>query len=316
MKSRRFQVTALGEPLVEFNQTQPGALTYLRGYGGDTSNAIIAAARAGARTAYLTRLGSDDFGDDLATLWAAEGVDASAVSRDGQAATGLYFVTHTQAGHQFTYRRSGSAASLMTPAWLPREVIAQSQILHVSGISMALSDSAADTVLAAVECARQSGTQVSLDANVRLRLWSLERARALLTQALRGVDWFLPSEEDLQLLTDLKHPEAMVDWAHAQGARIVVIKRGAHGCLVSDGQRRQALSPWPVEVVDATGAGDCFSGNLLARLTAGDDVFTAARYANAAAALSVQGFGAVAPLPRPQAVHAMLASSPTVGWNP
>ena len=67
-------------------------------------------------------------------------------------------------------------------------------------------------------------------------------------------------------------------------------------------------APWPVQVVDATGAGDCFSGNLLARLTAGDDVFAAARYANAAAALSVQGFGAVAPLPRPQAVYELLNS--------
>lgn len=312
MDLRRFQVTALGEPLVEFNQTQPGAPTYLRGFGGDTSNAIIAAARAGARTAYLTRVGSDEWGDDLIALWAAEGVDASAVSRDVQAVTGLYFVTHTQAGHQFTYRRSGSAASLMTPAWLPREMIAQSQILHVSGISMALSDSAADTVWAALDAARQAGTQVSLDANVRLRLWTLERARALLTEAVKGVDFFLPSEEDLSLLTDLDHPEAMVDWAHAQGARVVVIKRGAQGCWVSDGHRRQALAPWPVQVVDATGAGDCFSGNLLARLTAGDDVFAAARYANAAAALSVQGFGAVAPLPRPQAVHALMAIAPTL----
>lgn len=308
MNLRRFQVTALGEPLVEFNQKQPGATTYLRGFGGDTSNAIIAAARAGARTAYLTRVGSDEWGDDLIALWAAEGVDASAVSRDVQAVTGLYFVTHTQAGHQFTYRRSGSAASLMTPAWLPREMIAQSQILHVSGISMALSDSAADTVLAAIESARVSGTQVSLDANVRLRLWTLDRARALLTEAVKGVDFFLPSEEDLSMLTDLNHPEAMLDWAHAQGARVVVIKRGAQGCWVSDGARRQSLAPWPVQVVDATGAGDCFSGNLLARLTAGDDVFAAARYANAAAALSVQGFGAVAPLPRPQAVYELLNS--------
>jgi 2-dehydro-3-deoxygluconokinase len=306
MTDRRFEVTALGEPLVEFNQTQRGEPTYLRGYGGDTSNAIIAAARSGARTAYLTRLGSDEFGDDFAALWAAEGVDTSGISRDPEAPTGLYFVSHTQAGHQFTYRRQGSAASLMTPGWLPREVIAQSNILHVSGISMAISMSAFDTVWAALQAARDAGTQVSLDANVRLRLWPIDRARECLMRALPCSDVFLPSEEDMQLLTGLDRPEAMIDWAHAQGVRTVVLKRGSQGCWVSDGMRRQALPPYRVRVVDATGAGDCFSGNLLARLSAGDDVFAAAQYANAAAALSVQGFGAVAPLPRPEAVRALM----------
>ena len=306
MNAHRFDVTALGEAMVEFNQTHPGEPTYLQGFGGDTSNAVIAAARAGARTAYLTRLGQDEFGDRIAALLSSEGVDVSRIERDVDAVTGLYFVTHTESGHSFSYRRAGSAASQMTPAWLPREVIVQSKILHVSGISMAISTTACDTVFGAMQAARDAGTQVSLDANLRLRLWPLERARTVLTQAVGLCDLFLPSEEDMQALTGLNDPEAMVDWAHAHGAGTVVLKRGANGCLVSRGPQRQALTSHRVNVVDATGAGDCFSGNLLARLAAGDDVFTAARYANAAAALAVQAFGAVAPLPRPEAVWAAL----------
>ena len=76
--------------------------------------------------------------------------------------------------------------------------------------------------------------------------------------------------------------------------------------MVSDGSRRERLAGHRVRVIDATGAGDCFCGNLLARMALGDTVFEAARYANAAAAIAVQGFGAVAPLPWPEQVKALL----------
>jgi 2-dehydro-3-deoxygluconokinase len=102
----------------------------------------------------------------------------------------------------------------------------------------------------------------------------------------------------------------IVDWSHSQGASQVALKLGAQGALVSDGHRREKIPGLPVKVVDATGAGDCFCGNLLARLARGDTLFDAARYANAAAALAVQGFGAVAPLPRPGQVQALLQNTP------
>ena len=77
-----FDIVAIGEPMVEFNQTRAGEPNYLQGFGGDTSNTIIAAARAGARTAYVTRLGDDEFGRLLLDLWRREGVDASGVGID------------------------------------------------------------------------------------------------------------------------------------------------------------------------------------------------------------------------------------------
>jgi len=101
-------------------------------------------------------------------------------------------------------------------------------------------------------------------------------------------------------------PDQVVNWGHALGARTVVLKLGSEGALVSEGARRERIPAHPVKLVDATGAGDCFGGNLLARMAQGDTVFEATRYANAAAALAVQGFGAVAPLPRPEPVWALL----------
>lgn len=303
---KRFDVVALGEAMLEFNQTTPGQPQYLQGFGGDTSNAAIAAARAGVRTAYLTRLGRDAFGDELMALWEREGVDTSGIERDAQAPTGIYFVTHGARGHEFSYRRAGSAASLMTPQWLPRALVRESKILHVSGISLAISPGARDTAFEAMAEAHRAGTLVSFDSNLRLKLWSLDDARTAIVRAASQCDLFLPSVEDVTALNGLADPDAIIDWAHALGARQVVLKLGGDGAIASDGQRRERIAGHRVSAVDATGAGDCFCGNLLARIALGDSLGDAARYANAAAAVAVQGFGAVAPLPRPGQVKGLL----------
>lgn len=309
VSEKTLDVVALGEAMLEFNQTQSEPPLYLQGYGGDTSNAAIAAARAGARVAYLSRIGQDHWGQLLMRLWQREGVDTSGIVLDAQAPSGIYFVSHGPDGHHFSYARAGSAASRMQPADVQTHwshLIGQSRWLHLSGISLAISPSACDTGFAAMQTARERGTRIAFDANLRLSLWSPARARACIAEAARLCDLFLPSLDELSALTGLHSPDALLDWSHAQGARQVVLKLGAEGALVSDGQQRSHLPPVPAQAVDATGAGDCFAGNLLARLCLGEGLTQAARYANAAAALSVQRHGAVDPLPTPEAVQALL----------
>ena len=311
--SKTLDIVALGEAMVEFNQT-PGQAPdeppmYLQGFGGDTSNAAIAGARAGARVAYLSRLGSDRWGDRLMDLWRHEKVDTHTVVRDAQAPTGMYFVSHDAQGHHFSYARAGSAASRMqaqdlTQHWA--EAVASSHWLHLSGITLAISASACDTAFATMQYARSTGTRVALDSNLRLSLWPLARAQACIRHAVSLCDLFLPSLEDMTALTGLTQAQDIIGWSHAQGAAQVVLKLGAEGALASNGQTLRQLPGHTVEAVDATGAGDCFAGNLLARLAAGDDLWAATAYANAAASLSVQGFGAVAPLPYRDAVMNVL----------
>ena len=319
--SKTLDIVALGEAMVEFNQT-PGQAPdeppmYLQGFGGDTSNAAIAAARAGARVAYLSRLGTDRWGDRLMDLWQRETVHTTTVLRDTQAPTGLYFVSHDAHGHHFSYARAGSAASRMQVQDLAhwQDAIASSQWLHLSGISLAISASACDTAFAAMQHAQSSGTKVALDSNLRLSLWPLARAQACIRHAVSCCDLFLPSLEDMTALTGLTHAQDIIAWSHAQGAAQVVLKLGAEGAVASDGQTQRSLPGHAVQAIDATGAGDCFAGNLLARLSAGDDLWAATAYANAAAALSVQGFGAVGPLPKPDAVLKVL-KTPSKGSAP
>jgi 2-dehydro-3-deoxygluconokinase len=297
-------LVALGEAMVEFNQAHADdPRTYLQGFGGDTSNTAIAAARLGVRSGYVTRVGSDAFGRWLLALWREEGVDTRGVAEDAGAPTGVYFVSHGPKGHEFTYLRSGSAASRMAPDNVAHEVVRDARVLHLSAISQAISASACDACFAAMQTAREAGGRVAYDTNLRLKLWPLARARAVIRATLPLADWVLPSLDDAAILFGHDRAEAIVDDCHAAGAPQVVLKMGAAGCLVSDGKRRERIAAHTVECIDATGAGDCFDGAFLARVLAGDDAFAAARYANAAAALATTGYGAVAPLPRPAAVE-------------
>lgn len=299
------EIICLGEPMLEFNQ-QPDGL-YLAGHGGDTSNCAIAAARQGASVGYVTRIGDDAFGESFLKLWAAEGVDASRVEKDPDAHTAIYFVTHGEAGHQFSYFRKGSAASRMSPETLPRDYIRGARILHVSGISQAISDSAADAVLGAIETARDAGVLVSYDTNYRTQLWPLERARVAIHAAIARCQIVLPGLDDAEQLIGRSEPDAIADFYLGLGAEIVALTLGAKGTLVATPHERREIAGRKVTAVDATGAGDTFDGSFLAELAAGRDPFEAASYANAAAALSTQGYGAVAPMPRRPEVEAFLA---------
>ena len=306
---KRFDIVALGEPMLEFNEISAGV--YQQGFGGDTSNFAVAAARQGASLAYCTRLGDDRFGRLFLDLWAAEGIDVSGVVTDAVARTAVYFVTHDEDGHHFDYLRSGSAASLLHVDNLPRDVLRDTRFLHVSGISQAISESACDAVAEAISIARANDVCITYDPNLRLRLWSLARARAVIEATLPLVDIFLPSLDEALVLSGAGDGgggggnghggrDAVFAWCAAHGAKNVVLKCGAEGAWVwqQGDSVPQHIPAFAVQPVDATGAGDCFDGSLVARLAVGDSLQDAARYANVAAAISTTGYGAIAPIPR------------------
>ncbi|MBS6362304.1 sugar kinase [Burkholderia sp.] len=299
-------ILALGEAMIEFNQSRPGHPEFLQGFGGDTSNFCIAAARQGASAGFVSAVGDDQFGRLLCELWQREGVDTDFVRIDRDAPTGVYFVTHGPNGHQFDYLRAGSAASRYAPDDLPLDALAAAQAVHLSGISLAIGTAACDAAFAAIGHARNHGAKVSFDTNLRLKLWPLPRARAVMREALRLTDICLPSWDDVTALTGADDRDAIVDAMLELGPQVVALKLGKEGAYVATPHERRVVPGFAVAAIDATGAGDCFGGAFVARLVAGDDPFTAARYANAAAALSTTGYGAVAPIPRKDAVEQLL----------
>src|SRR5205823_8337204 len=247
-------IVAIGEAMVEFNQTsQADGRAYLQGFGGDTSNALIAAARQGARCAYITKLGDDEFGRMCLGLWNEEGIDTEGVGVDPSAPTGIYFVRHGKDGHTFSYLRTGSAASRMQPADVPAPLIERARYLHVSGISQAISASATESVFHAINIARAAGVKVAYDPNLRVKLWPLDRARAVILATIPLTDYFLPSLDDVRLICGEDDPVRILDWCHHQGARTVVLKLGKEGAWVSQGEARTRIAAYRVDAVDATG---------------------------------------------------------------
>jgi 2-dehydro-3-deoxygluconokinase len=306
------ELLCMGEPMLELNRqpTGPdGRALYLEGHGGDTSNAAICAARQGASVGYITAIGQDRPGDSFMKLWVAEGVDTSTVIRNPEAPTALYVVTHDTGGHAFTFYRSNSAASRFRVTDVPEAAIRVARILHVSGISQAISTTACDAVFHAIAVARAAGVKVSYDTNLRLSLWPRARAAAVIHAAIAEADIALPSLDDARVLTGLEAPEAIAEFYLRLGCPLVLLKQGKAGVLLATAEGRVVIPPCRVQAVDATGAGDAFAGAFLARTLAGDVPLEAARYANACAALSTTGYGAVAPLPRPAAIAALLRES-------
>lgn len=293
-----------GEPMVEFARLEdPDRPLFLQGFGGDTSNVAVAAARQEASVGMLARVGDDGFGGAFEALWRREGIDTGLVQRDAHAPTGAYFIDYDQAGHHFTYLRSTSAATRMRPDLLPYDALAGARILHLSGITQAISTGSCDATFAAIDHARQHGTQVAYDLNLRLKLWPLPRARAILRATIAGVDHCLPSADDAYRVLGVDDPDAAADALLALGAGTVVLKLGAEGALVATPSRRERVPAHPVTPVDATAAGDTFDGAYLAEILRGADAVDATRWGVVAAALSTQGHGAVAPMPTRQAVR-------------
>ncbi len=295
----------MGEPMLEFNQLPPrpdGSRHYLEEHGGDTSNAAVAAARQGAKVGIVAGLGRDMPGDSFMALWAKEGIDTATVARSARYPTGVYFVTHDDSGHHFLHHRAHSAAAMSGPEDVPVDAIGRARILYLSGISQGISTIACDATFAAIEAAKKHGTKIAYDTNYRPLLWPPARAAATMRAAMDSVDYAFPGLEDAAALTGLTDPDAILDYYLALGPKVAVLKMGEAGAYLGTPDRRVRIPGFPVQALDATGAGDTFCGAFLARTLAGDSPESAARYACVAAALKCTGYGAVAPIPSPAQV--------------
>jgi 2-dehydro-3-deoxygluconokinase len=300
-------ILSIGEPLAEFAEvTRDGETLLAPGYGGDAMNTAVAAARQGARTAVFTALGDDPFGKRFLDLWDREGVDRSGVIVRKDAPTGIYFVTYGPDGHAFTYYRKGSAASLMTAAELPQDLVARSRIVHFSAVSQAISASASAACLAAAKQARESGALLSYDTNLRLKLWPLEKARETTLKAAALADILRPSIDDARHLLGIDDQDAIVRTFLEMGARLVVLTLGPDGALLATREKTEFVPGQHAKALDATGAGDCFTGAFLAEYLRSGDAARATRYGNVAAALKTLGRGAVGPIPRRAEVERLL----------
>ncbi|MET7733687.1 sugar kinase [Streptomyces sp. NPDC005402] len=243
---------------------------------GAESNVAIGLARLGHTVRWAGRVGADELGALVLRTLRAEGVDIDhAVTDDTGRPTGL-LLTEPRLGTltRVSYYRAGSAGSAVSPADVLPALTPTPRILHLTGITPALSPSAAEAVLAAATTARDAGITVCLDINHRSRLWTADRARTALRPLLAHTDLLIASEDELPLV--LERPGAdeaeAVRSVLAEGVGEVVVKRGASGAtaFTADGATDRAARQ--VDAVDLVGAGDAFVAGYLSGLLDGADI--------------------------------------------
>ena len=272
-------VVTIGETMALLAAERTGPLRHVPsmsvGIGGAESNVAIALRRLGVPATWIGRVGDDPFGELVLRELRAEGIEVRAIT-DPAAPTGLMVKERrTARSLGVWYYRAGSAGSRLGPADIAEDALSGAALLHVTGITPALSSSAADAVHQAVELARRHGLTVSFDVNYRSKLWSREAAGGGLLDLLRACDVVFAGPEEASLFVPAhEDPHALATALSDLGPAQAVIKLGADGCAaVIDGER-YARSAIKVDVVDTVGAGDAFVAGYLAELLAGREPAT------------------------------------------
>jgi 2-dehydro-3-deoxygluconokinase len=333
------ELVCLGESMVTFLPARPGRLAevpaFTRAIGGAESNVACALAAAGHRARWVGRVGRDGFGDHLVETIAGYGVDVGAVRRDPHRPTGVYFRTATDRAadaHEVVYYRAGSAASAMSPATVPYSSVADARILHLTGITAALSADCL-ALMRELTAPRPGRPLVSFDVNHRPGLWRRGDAAEVLLDLARGADLVFVGADEAEALWGVADP-AEVRAVLPEPAGLVV-KAGGEGAVLfersaprADTAPRAVAPRFPapradtvthvpaprVDVVAPVGAGDAFAAGFLSGTLRGLDARARLRHGHlmAAAALTVAGDLALPPARHPDTTpHGAAARRPS-----
>jgi 2-dehydro-3-deoxygluconokinase len=289
-------VVTFGEVLALFSPLSAEPLRYVRQFelrwGGAECNFAIALARLGISSGWQSLLGDDALGQLILQGARAEGVDVSRVRLVSDRPTGLYLKQFVRGVTEVFYYRAGSAASALGPDDLNDEYLRSARWLHLTGITPALSSSCRAAVERAMEIAHQHGLTVSFDPNLRLKLWSIKRAREVLLPLMRRCDVLLSGDEELMLLLDLEDRAAAIEAVLNWNGPLLALKLGQEGALIARPEGLLEVAPVPVAaVIDPVGAGDGFDAGFVAGQIKGWDLARSALLGNVvgAAALGVRG---------------------------
>jgi 2-dehydro-3-deoxygluconokinase len=309
-------VITLGETMVLLYPLDPGPLRSSRrlgvGVAGADSNFAVAMTRLGWPAIWLSAVSQDQLGDLVVEMIGAAGVDVSRVRRDPDHPTGLLVKFREEGQTRVLYYRSGSAASHFDPQWLEPSLFETAAVLHVNGVTCALSPSCAASVARAVALANQHDVRVSLDLNLRLQLWDIDRARATLIPLLPRVDLVLGTEEEMLTLSGRSTLEEALTTIAAHGPAVVVAKRGPRGAVaLAAGKRHDHPGFVPPTVVDEVGAGDGFAAGFVSAYLRGAPVDESLRHGNLVGAAAVTVADDVSGYPTQAQLEAWLMAWPT-----
>lgn len=326
MPAKNLDVVSIGEILIDFVGSPQGrplaeVTEFRRAAGGGPANVAVGVARLGGRAGFIGKVGRDAFGDHLRRVLLENGVDTRGLLHDNEANTTLVFVAlNEKAVPEFVFFRHGTADTRLDSAELPRNVLADTHILHFSSVSLTV-EPARSATLEAVRIARAAGAIISFDPNLRLSLWpNVTKARQELLEAIKLADVVKLNDGELRFLlgSEIETLDSEAAALLARGPSLVAITLGEQGALLAGRRGKVRLPAWPVKAVDTTGAGDAFMAGMLVMLAKAikQGVDTTAlnsawlerlgRWGNAAAALTCTRPGVMPALPTKEEVENMV----------
>lgn len=304
-------IVTVGEILIDLTNSgrKDGIPLYTANPGGAPANVAVAAARLGAETAFIGKVGRDYFGDFLRNTLKENGVDVFGMLTDDEARTTMAVVSLSETGERsFSFYRRNCADVLLRSDEISLEMLSDTHILHFGSVSLTAEPSRSATVFAA-EKAKEYGATITYDPNYRANLWkSEEEAVAQMKSVLDKVDILKISDEELPLLTGTDDCEAGTSLlCEKYGIPLILLTLGADGAYYRRGKETGKADGFKVKVADTNGAGDTFFGAFLSRMKAlgiynpadlsPEQLFESIRTANLAASLTTSRHGAIPAMP-------------------
>jgi fructokinase len=314
-------VVCMGELLIDFVPTESGislqdASTFEKAPGGAPANVAVGLARLGVSSAFMGKVGDDEFGSFLAQTLEENGVDTTPLVFSKEARTALAFVSLTADGERdFMFYRHPSADMLFEPAEVDSAAIRQAKVFHYGSISL-IGEPSRSATLHAVRLAQDAGLMISYDPNLRLPLWPEEEAaRKGMMLGWEHAQIIKASAEELLYLTGERDLARSVKKLWHPALRLLVITMGRDGCHYFTETLDRHVPGFEVDSIDTTGAGDGFIAGLLMGLVHQPDTWKDETvlektivFANAVGALTTTKRGAIPALPTLDAVSELIQS--------
>jgi fructokinase len=319
-----FDMIALGELLIDFTPagiSDEGKALFERNPGGAPANVLAAAAKLGAKTAFIGKVGHDQFGTFLEKTLKDNHIDVSGLKFSDTVNTTLAFVHLDSRGDRsFSFYRDPGADMMLDKGDIDEKLVGDAKIFHFGSISMTDEPSRSAT-LKALDIAKGSGVVISFDPNLRPALWkSLPLAKEMMYKGLGYADILKISGEELYFLTSENDCEKGTDILEKMGAKLIFVTLGPKGAFYRAGKKTGYVPTYDIKTVDTTGAGDSFFGAVLFRLKdhIRDDLSDIPQmelqditeFGNAAGALTTGGRGAIPSMPGLREIYICLKNVP------
>ncbi|MEK4406983.1 sugar kinase [Sporosarcina sp. FSL K6-6792] len=266
--SSNFSILTLGDGLITMNPADTGPLRFVTNFsrkvGGAELNFAIGCSRLGLKSKWVSRLGNDEFGRVIYNFARGEGIDVTNVELMDGYPTSLNFkeIQEDGSGKTFYYRHQ-SPMLTMEPKDITKDMFEGVDVIHLTGVFLSINPKNIEIVKQVLEIAKEAGIPVSFDPNLRLKMWTIEEARAAFMQIFPYVDILLTGLDEIELILEDSSDEALIDCAKRFQINQFVIKDGANGSRVLTDGTWYEKEAFKVNPVDTVGAGDGYDAGYI-----------------------------------------------------